>query len=372
MSQTARKPNQSGTTVTVINAHRRIENGANSRRIFGGAEVCLTEFLEGRQIHGVFKLHAIEAIKGSSAAKGVHPKFVDNKRVKVSIQHGSNDTGWAYWLHPPEEMSAELLLSLMKAPAPRKNQETPRPVQLAAPPTPAPKVPAPNPVREFLECRDTIAVAIRDCFPKLDAYPPPSVIIDAVAEEMKWSLDLARQAFNGLLNRNYLVESPLRGVNLVAVKDEALCERLRLLDALKKPPAAKNTPGPQAVSPKAMLRAQLDGVCRGKVVDKPLNNNAKEEVIVPAATTTDPSAGLAKLSLMSDQFTAAQALLRQKQATSEELLATKARLLRELAEADAQLADLERKHADASSIVANPDYSNAATKVAQIRAIMDA
>ena len=376
MPAQARAVGPATVSVAVANQHRHIQSSRDRNRIFGGAVRLLHELFEKKGIAGEYRLMAIAAVQGSSARKGVHFSHAEEGtgRIKLTIQPGSNDTGWAYWLLPPRGESPTALFErltetddLPQRPQAAESTES-NVVVLPVPTAEEPAQPKTDSVHDFLEDMERIPLALLELFPMCTSMPLRRDLVEELQAHFGWEESDAQQAVQGLINRGCLKETVLRDEARLQVKSDALCTQLTALGGHKKqaPVASATSSPPKPAQPAPRTRAP-------EASARPLPAAGAPAPKASAAAQKpefDRAEALANLARKAQMFAEAQKAITSADPAMTALKERRQRLTTELAQVDADMAALEDGKASAIAVLADPTYSQAAVRMGQIDSLI--
>ncbi|HYD93077.1 MAG TPA: hypothetical protein VEB18_01295 [Candidatus Paceibacterota bacterium] len=296
------------------------------------------------------------------------------------IQLGSNDSAWECKLLLPATFLPEKVKTQLEEALRRRNA---RPVKAVPPPPPEePDPPPPAPaVCDVIADLERVALLIAGQFPERKSCSPYEVIADLFIDEYQWASAEAHQAILALVNRRHFkLAGSTADQRYISILDGALCDHLKVLSVLKE--AETKTPAPVVTAPvvsdKQRLRTEASQMYVGQPLDdepRPRPRLVRSEAPAPTqpappAAPTGIAAQLADLEQKSLVFEEAQHQLRQAEPATAALEERWERAQEEIAAITRERERLSAECADANRIVADPNYAQAAEKLARIREII--
>ncbi|HEY0010365.1 MAG TPA: hypothetical protein VGB97_00425 [Candidatus Paceibacterota bacterium] len=384
----AEQSQDSAFTVVICNQGHHIHTPRHQRRVFGESEKRLKKALAAKGFRrGSFRLIPVKATPGSSSRQGIKFASADeeNRRISMTIQPGSCDTAWQYWLEPPREVSIRSLFEAFTSSG-RVEEERPlAPEALEQPelqpepqleqgaedqaPEPAIVEPAPPPVpvaspTSFATDLPFVALTFDTCFRKPDSRPAPEDLIAVLMDEMGWDEKLAAQGYQCLVNRGHLKVHGVTGNERVLIGSDELRAAFREIGIHQETRESSAQATVSAILPVPTSRAV-----------RPFR--ASNEPSVPPVAQPKPApapasifATLAEMEERALTYEKARGELVQCVPAQTALIERIERARLELDTAQHALSELEQRMAAQQKIVSDPAYSEAADKLSQIKAII--
>ncbi len=384
-------------TVEIVIQNQRgcLQDPNKRRKVFGAGEDLCHAFFEKHGVWGKFHLTPLRAIKGCKERQGVHIGILDadKNQFKLTLQPGSNDTAWDYYVRPPEGTSAsdiyEKLTSakevVQKSYTAEELQVQPETLQLG-PELELPEPPEPvislepsetrqaapiDPVK-FVADLDLVAVALFDLFPERDSAPRVGEFIEILMDNMSWMPQLAQQAFQALMNNCHVEMRLIHDEQRVVLTGKRLKESFTKLGVHQPKPQTRPAPASQVIPPKVEPPANVPPASNVRQL-RPAQPSEVEAppVSQPIENTSSVSVRLEDLERLADEHGRARQAIVNLSAQRIAFEEYRARLKAKLEEADASIARIDKRRAAAFAILSSERHMHASTKYAQIQSILE-
>ncbi len=400
-------PKAQETKAVSVTVEGHLRKSRDEPRIFGAAEELFASYLEERECYGNFVLVALDAQNGSPELAGrirIKGRDAGMHLIRVLMQPSSKtDTCWLYGLRVPHGFDTEELFQILSAEKPELEppqpvseahlQNQPEVVQLTGGPDPSESASSDKiSPTAFVEDLNLVSLACKELFPKPESTACVSDAREILMEEMKWTAQQATQALQALENRGHLVRRSINGSPHYELASDAL-KAAFVTWGVHKPkqvavPEPKVAPPPNEEYKIGMRLPPADNVRilrppktpTGKTA--PTQKSVQTSALPPPPTNvpvtvspTAPDAGISNNLAVLEQMAADHERARREFIDSSgpktALEERRTRLKQELEEIELSLSRIDERRTAAMATITSEVHMHAASKVAQIRAILE-
>lgn len=335
-------------------------------------------------VGGPFKMWPRGGTTGRPARQGKisNPMVVNPHELRFVIQTGDNGTAWEYGVTIPNSLTAQQVCEKLKSlNTEHVRDEVSEPTQSGmGEPEPAVEQLVEEKPSNVVELHPAdlfndmglAAVAIGYVFPHVKAYVLRGDVEGILETGMPWPRERAQQCVRGLVARGCLRESGENG-SMLSVGSERMSASLRKVGVAAMPPVRTmsspettaqplNPSGPARVPPAKILRTPPNPTQPSVSVQGSGGYSARLEDIAKRAAL----------------FLEAQRAIRDgaqgRNALEARVVAAQravAEAMKKVKEAKAKLEEFDKSYHAAIAIVVDPNYSEAARKLTQIKSIME-